>query len=547
MIFLSTLLLSTLLTIALVPLFRRLAIRFSVVDKPSPRKVHSVPMPRAGGVAMALGAFIPVLFQTEIDPFLRALVVSATVIVVFGVMDDMKGLNFKIKMAAQTVAALIMIFYGGVEIVSLGMLLPDGFLLPDWIAVPLTLVFMVGVINAINLSDGLDGLAGGICLLSFICIGFLGYRSEDMIIALMSIAAVGAIFGFLRFNTYPATLFMGDAGSQFLGLIAVSLSIKLTQGNTPLSRLLPLILLGFPILDTMSVMLERIAHGKSPFMADKNHFHHKLMRRGLYHSEAVMAIYLIQAILVVSAFFLRFYSEWLLLLSYLIFSGLILLGFFVTEKSGWQLRRFSFIDKSIKGRLSFLKEEQLLIVFSFRLLQMALPAVLFASCFMAVDIPFYLAWSAVGAFLILLLTLVFFRKGMGAVLRIALYLVIPFVVYLSSDNDATLIGIPAEQIYNLSFGAIALLAILTLKFTRRTSGFRVTPMDFLILFFALVVPNIPDPHVVSYHMGLVAAKIIVLFFTFDVLMGELRNKHTWLCLNTMGALVVVSVKGFCGL
>jgi UDP-GlcNAc:undecaprenyl-phosphate/decaprenyl-phosphate GlcNAc-1-phosphate transferase len=547
MIFLSTLLLSTLITIALVPMFRRLAVRFGVVDLPNPRKVHSTPIPRCGGVAMVFGAFIPVLFQTQVDPFLRALVISTAVIVVFGVLDDMKGLNFKKKMAAQTISALIMIFYGGVKISSLGMLLPHDLILPDWIAIPLTLIFVVGVINAINLSDGLDGLAGGICLLIFICIGYLGYRSENMVIAVAAVGVVGGIFGFLRFNTHPATLFMGDAGSQFLGLMAVSLSIKLTQGNTPLSRMLPLILLGFPVLDTLSVMFERMAHGKSPFVADKNHFHHKLMRRGLYHSEAVIAIYTLQAILVISAFFLRFHSEWVLLLSYLIFSGLILLGFFLTEKADWQLKRSSFIDAGIKGRLRFLKERDLLIVFSFRLLQMALPAILFAACFMASDIPGYLAYFTLGAALILLFTLIFFKKWVGPALRFALYLMIPFVVYLSGQNISSWKGVSVEYIYSFSFLAIAFLAILTLKFTRRTSGFKTTPMDFLILFFALVVPNIPDESIRRYHMGLVAAEIIVLFFAYDVLMGEMRSNHKWLCLNTMGALTVVSIKGFSGL
>ena len=136
MIIFSTLLLSTLLTIALIPISRWLALRLDVVDLPDQRKVHAVPIPRCGGVAMVLGAFIPVLFQTPADQFLRALIIATAVIVIFGVLDDMQGLDFKKKMAAQVAAALIMILYGGVKIVSLGMLLPDDMLLPDWISYP---------------------------------------------------------------------------------------------------------------------------------------------------------------------------------------------------------------------------------------------------------------------------------------------------------------------------------------------------------------------------------------------------------------------------
>ncbi len=546
MVYLSTLLLATILTTALIPICRWLALRLGIVDIPDKRKVHCTPIPRCGGVAMALGAFIPILFQTPSDPFLRALVLGSVIIVVFGVLDDMKGLNFKQKMAAQAAASLIVILYGGVKINSLGMLLPDDMLLPDWIAIPLTIFVMVGVINAVNLSDGLDGLAGGICLLLFICIAYLAYQSESTIIAMAALGVVGCIFGFLRFNTHPASIFMGDTGSQFLGFMAVSLSIKLTQGNTPLSRVLPLILLGFPILDTLSVMLERIAHGRSPFVADKNHFHHKLMRRGLYHSEAVMVIYALQALLVTAAFVLRFYPEWILLLSYLLFSSLILFVFFTMEKADVQFKRSSFFDDRIKGKFRFLRDQNLLIIFSFRLLQTALPAILFAACFLAGDIPFYLACCALGAAVILLLTLVFLKERLGSVLRVSLFLMVPFVVYLSSEK-ALGWRIAVEQIYTISFAVMAFLAILTIKFTRRTSGFHATPMDFLIVFFALVVPNIPDPGIRRYHMGLVAAKIIVFFFTLDVFMGESRGNHKWLCLNTMGALAVVSIKGFFGL
>jgi hypothetical protein len=252
-------------------------------------------------------------------------------------------------------------------------------------------------------------------------------------------------------------------------------------------------------------------------------------------------------ILVISAFIFRFHSEWVLLWSYLIFSSLVLFGFFLTEKNDWQLKRASFIDFSIKGKLRFLKDRHLLIVFSFRLLQMALPALLFASCFLAADIPVYFAYFALGAALILLLTLIFFNKWVRSAMRVTLYLLIPFVVYFSSDSCLAWMGVSAERIYNISFGVIAFLAILTIKFTRRTNSFKTTPMDFLIILFALVIPNIPDDSIRRYHMGMVAAKIIVLFFTYDVLMGELRENHKWLCLNTMGALSVVSIKGFCGL
>ncbi|MCK4529383.1 undecaprenyl/decaprenyl-phosphate alpha-N-acetylglucosaminyl 1-phosphate transferase, partial [candidate division WOR-3 bacterium] len=335
MIYFSTLLISIFITITLIPIFKGFAVRIKAVDVPNERKVHTRPMPKTGGIAMALGALVPVIFWVHGDEFIRAVLIGAGIVVFFGLIDDFKNLGYKAKFAGQVCAALIIIFYGGVKINCLGMLLPDGFLLPDWFAIPLTLVVIVGVTNAVNLADGLDGLAGGICILIFICMSYLAYRCGNTAIAVVSAAVIGAIFGFLRFNTYPATLFMGDAGSQFLGFSAITLSLGLTQGNTPLSPLLPLVLLGFPVLDTVTVMCERIVKGRSPFVADKNHFHHKLIGLGLYHTESVFVIYMLQAFLVTFAFFFRFYSEWFLLIFYIMFSGTIVSAFLITDRIGW--------------------------------------------------------------------------------------------------------------------------------------------------------------------------------------------------------------------
>ena len=543
MIYLSTLLLSLFITIILIPVSRKLAIRLHGMDIPNERKVHPNPMPKTGGIAMALGVVISVLLWAHGDQLVRAILLGTGIVVLFGLIDDFRGLGYKAKFASQIGAGLVVILYGGIKIKSLGMLLPDDVLLPGWLALPLTLIVIVGVTNAINLSDGLDGLAGGISLLSFLCIGYLAYRSENIVIALLSVAAVGAIFAFLRFNTYPATLFMGDAGSQCLGFLGVTLCLGLTQGNTPLSPLLPLLLLGFPVLDTLTVMLERVYQGRSPFVADKNHFHHKLIRLGLYHTEAVFVIYILQAFLVTSAFVFRFHSEWLLLILYLTFSGLILMGFFIAGRTRWNIKRYDFVDRVIKGKLRVLREKNILVRISFRILEYGIYLLLLFTCFLSTSMPRNVSFFAIGFLGLLLLVWLFKKQWIGFMLQLALYLLIPFVIYLSEANMAPWMHNPLVQPYNLSFGFLALFVILTLKFTRRRKGFKITPMDFLILFIALVVPNLPDEQIQSYHMGLLAAKIIVLYFTYEVLIGELRGKLKHLGLSTTAALVVMGVRG----
>lgn len=543
MIYFSALLISMFITIAMIPVFIKLAVKVKALDYPGDRKVHVSPMPKCGGIAMALGMIVPVLLWAPRDNFVIALLIGSGIVVFLGLVDDFKDLGYKAKFTGQIAAALIMIFYGGVKIKSLGMLLPDGVLLPDLLAIPLTLIVIIGVTNAINLADGLDGLAGGICILSFSCIGYLAYCGGNTVIALLSVAIAGAIFGFLRFNTYPATVFMGDAGSQFLGFSAITLSLGLTQGDTPLSPLLPLILLGFPVLDTLTVMYERVAKGRSPFIADKKHLHHKLISLGLFHTEAVFTIYIIQAFLVSAAFLLRFYSEWLLLTGYLIFSGLILFGLIIADRSGFKFKRYGLLDKVIKGKLRKLKEKQVFIKVSFRMACLLFIALMFFSCFLPKTIPAYLSFSAI-AFMGMLLVMRLARKQwMAGALRVTIYFLVVFVIYLSEANMATWINGHARQLYNLSFGVLALFVILTLKLSRRTRGFRLTPMDFLILFIALVVPNLPDENIQSYHMGLLAAKIIVFFFSYDMLIPELRGRLDRLGLATVAALGVIVVRG----
>jgi UDP-GlcNAc:undecaprenyl-phosphate GlcNAc-1-phosphate transferase len=534
-------LLSLFLTIVLTPVFSRLAMRLEVYDVPEPRKVHQWPIPRVGGLAMAIGVFASIILWAPLDAMIRAYLIAALILVASGIIDDWKGLGFKAKFAAQISAALIAILYGDIRIVKLGVLLPDGMILAEWLSALLTLVVLVGVTNAINLSDGLDGLAGGICMLLFCCIGYLAYVEQNFHIAIVMAALVGAIFGFLRFNTFPATLFMGDTGSQLLGFSAIYFSLALTQGNTALSPLLPLIILGFPVLDTLTVMGERIAQGHSPFLADKNHFHHRLMRMGLFHTESVFFIYVIQTFLIVAAFVLRFYSEWLLLVSYLIFAGLVLAFFHWADAEGWKLPRFKFIDRIIKGRLRVFRERGLFIMLTFRIVEWGVPLLLLITCFLPASIPSY--FSAYTAVLLVGLFLIFFfrKSWMKRAVIVSLYLFIPGLIYLS-DTEAWMKE-PLIRIYNLSFLFFLFLVLVTLRLTKRAKGFKLTPMDFLVLFITVVFLALPE---LRLQYGLMAVKTIILFFCYEIIMGEVREKIGKVAVLAVAAYLLVVVRGIVG-
>jgi UDP-GlcNAc:undecaprenyl-phosphate GlcNAc-1-phosphate transferase len=535
------------ITMALIPILKSLAVKLNAMDFPNPRKVHTHPVPKIGGIAMALGTLLPVALFANGNKFINSVLIGAWIVVIFGVIDDFKNIGYKGKFLGQLIAALIVIFYGGLKICNLGACLPEDTLLPNILAIPLTILAIVGVTNAINLSDGLDGLAGGSSLLIFLCIGYLayigGYLPQNHFIALFCAAAIGGIFGFLRFNTYPATIFMGDAGSQLLGFLAITLALRLTQANSPLSPFLPLVLLGFPVLDTLTVMAERISNGKSPFKADKNHFHHKLIRLGLFHTEAVVTIYLVTAFLVVMAFVFRFYSEWFLLNFYVVFSGFIVTGFMAADRSGWMLKRYDLVDKVIKGKLKVLKEKNILIKTSYYAVNYGLPLLVIFASMVPAEIPVYLAGISAGLALLILAVWILKKQWLPGALRICFYLSVPLILYLGKTYQAAWISANLAVFYNLCFGALALFAVLMLKFTQRQKGFKTTPMDFLIVFIALILPNLPDPRIQNLNMGFLAAKIIVLFFSFEVLIGELRGELAKLVVMTVAALGLVAARG----
>lgn len=542
MIFLSTLFLAVLITIGMTPLISSLAIQNNLVDLPGVRKVHSRPIPRIGGIAMACGAFVPLLFWYYTDRFVLAFLAGSAILVFFGLLDDFHDLPPKVKFSGQILAALIVIVGGGVQISSLGMLLPDMMQLPAMVGVPLTLVAIVGATNAINLSDGLDGLAGGICLLIFSALGYLSYLEASPVIGLIALAMVGVLFGFLRFNTHPATIFMGDAGSQFLGFSAATLAIALTQTRPTLSPVLPLILLGFPILDTLTVMVTRIAQKRSPFSADKNHFHHHLLGLGLQQSESVLIIYVLQTLLIVAAMLLRYYSDWVLLLCYSMFSVAVLVFFGRARRNKWQFGHFRVFNNRITGRLRLIKREGLMIRRTFPVFEMGIPLLLLANCLLAGPAPGYVTFAALFFALVIAATWFWAREAASRVLRISLYLLIPFAVYLSETKPVLHLDGMMHAVFTMLFVIFAVMILLISKFSRRLSGFKSSPMDFLIIILAVAMPNLLDQRFQEYQIGLVAAKVIMLYFSFEVLMAEQRGKLPRIALTTVISLVVLAVK-----
>ncbi len=544
MVFLSTLLTSTMVTIALVPLFSALAVKFNALDMPDERKVHQIPIPRCGGIAMAFGAAFPTLLWNNNTPFVQAWLSAAGVLTIFGILDDFRGLGHKTKLVGQVIASLMVIVYGGVKLHSLGKLLPDGYLLPDHFAIPLTLLTMVGVTNAVNLTDGLDGLAGGISLMIFSTLGFLAYQNGETVNGLVAVAIVGVIFGFLRYNTFPASVFMGDTGSQLLGFSAAVLSIGLTQSGNALSPLLPLLLLGFPVLDTLAVICRRLHQGRSPFLADKSHFHHHLLKLGLYHPQSVMVIYLLQITLILTAFMLRYHSEWLLLSVYFLFSaGTLTALALATGRNSPIIRSGSRIDL-IVAKLQKIREQGTLIRVTFRIVETGIAALLLIVCLIPRNLPGYFPWVSLTCAALLGGAWLFKRESLPCVLRTVVYLTVPFMVYLGKDAPAPwLEGIPG-RLNNVLFGIFAGSILITSKFSRRSQGFKSTTMDLLIMLLVMTLIKIPGDQLWDEHIGNLTAKIIIFYFSYEVIIAEERSLLGRITAYTFAIFVIFSCKNF---
>jgi UDP-GlcNAc:undecaprenyl-phosphate GlcNAc-1-phosphate transferase len=295
-------LLSILCAAILTPLVRRLAHRFGALDHAlSARKIHGQAVPRLGGIAIVIAFYVPllgVLFaQSGVgmglkheEHFALGLVLGGILIAGLGVYDDLRGAGAGKKFFVQFVVAGMMYFLGfRIDAIAnpFGSAITLG-----WSALPFTLVWVVGVINAMNLIDGLDGLAGGVALVAVSTIFLVSLQNGQPFMILFSASLAGAILGFLFYNFNPASIFMGDTGSMFLGFILATSSIRTNQkASTTVAVLIPIITLGLPILDTLLAMSRRAVRGRPLFRADKEHIHHRLLGLGLTHRQAVLVLY----------------------------------------------------------------------------------------------------------------------------------------------------------------------------------------------------------------------------------------------------------------
>jgi UDP-GlcNAc:undecaprenyl-phosphate GlcNAc-1-phosphate transferase len=280
------------------PVARRLALRLGIIDQPAARKIHTNPVPLMGGIAIYVSFILALIFFGD-RRYINEVVgifVGASLVSLMGIIDDRKGLGSYIKLGGQVVAATILI-YSGVQVR----------LFDNWMDIALTLLWVVGITNAFNLLDNMDGLSGGVAMIAAVFFTLLSAMSDQYLVGALAAALAGASAGFLIYNWNPAYIFMGDTGSLFLGflLAAVAIKLRFPSNSATITWMIPVLVLALPIFDTTLVFISRLRRGKNPLTAaGKDHVSHRLARLTNSRREAVLICYLIAGAVGLSSIYL---------------------------------------------------------------------------------------------------------------------------------------------------------------------------------------------------------------------------------------------------
>jgi len=527
-------------SMTVIPLMRRLAPRLGLLDLPGEvRKVHKAPVPRVGGWGIVLGLILPVLFLVEHAPLLEGYLVGVALLFAVGVVDDIFERGHYPKFITQIAAAGVVVLHGHLWIWHMPLLGLD-----PWspaLGIPFTVFAIVGMINAINHSDGLDGLAGGEALLSLIVVLFLGtvYGGDPMLVTLAA-AAIGGVLGFLRYNTHPATVFMGDAGSQVLGFTLAVLVIDLTRQVSPtLSPAVVLLILGLPVIDILAVLVQRIYHGMHWFQASRNHIHHRLLDLGLDHYDVVVIIYGLQGVMVSFGVLLRFENDALVLLAYAAICATLFATVTWLERSGW--RAYAGGRRSALRRVvEHIRENPWVNTVPSRALLLLVTAYFIVTALRCQEVPQDFGWMSLGLLAVLAPDPTLLRSHGTRYVMNVIYIVAVFLVFLSRGS------MEAEGLrgtFEIAvFVLMAVLVALTVKF-QKTIRFGTTPLDYLIVLGLITMVLISGYYRQLLPLSLLVVKGAVLLYALEAVGQRLRQRLNPLTASTAVALGILVFRG----
>ncbi len=532
--FLLIAIVATSISMALIPLMIRLAPVIGMIDKPDERKIHTEVIARVGGVGIVVGLLIPIVIWSSLTPFVISILLGCLVLLIFGALDDAKDLGPAVKFLGQFIAALTVVFYGDVYVHHFPFMI--GSELSAYIGKPFTVIAIVGMINALNLSDGLDGLAGGEALLSLAAMAYMAYQYEGSQMLVIIASTMGGIFGFLRFNSHPARVFMGDSGSQTLGFILGSLVVYLSQNlNSTISPATSLLLLGLPVIDSIVVFALRARRKTSLVTAAKDHLHHRLLALNFYHYESVMIIYSLQTILVVSAILLPYESDLLLIGIYLLVSLFIFSILTLGERKKWQAHGPS-STFTVMFEAALSKREYMTII-PYRALKAGISLFVVSAAVMSTDVPIDFGVSS----FVLLIAVIASRWFGDNLYRLVMFITIGFSVYLLSTYPPEWLLEETSLVY-MFFITISLVSFITVRISVKDQ-FQITPLDYLVVIMAVVVSTVPGIEHGSASMVWMVVQMIILFYACEMIIQNMKSQLNSLTGAVGLALSLIAFRG----
>ena len=531
---------ATALSLLIIPIVWRFAPRWGLVDLPDSRKVHSIPVPRVGGWGITLGALVPLIVWGELDGALVGYVLGCLILFLFGIWDDSKDISHWAKFIGQIVASSAVVYGGGLYVSRIPFFDTDA--LAPYIGQPFTILALVGVINAINHADGLDGLAAGESLLSLIGLLVLGYQVESAPVVAVTLAVLGGILGFLRYNSYPARVFMGDAGSQVLGLTLGVLAIYLTQrADTAVSAVTPLLVIGVPIIDILSVLFLRIRSGANWFKASRNHLHHRLLDLGLSHFQAVIVVYSAQAAFVLAAILLRYNTDWNVCTIYVLLAGSMLLSLTVLERRKWHLLRPASANDELERGTGFTPQRKARIARG--LIMVGAPGFMLFAASWSTQVPRELGLITcfLGALLVLDLLLVL--PAHTLILRVIGYVAAIASAYLMGgyQGHGTSALVVGTVIVILTLTLIVAIAVYAHSASR--DGFGATPTDYLFILVLVALLALAFIDVNARSAVQLYVYTVVLLYGCEIVLGRGVSRSSPFAFCTLVTLSVMAFRG----
>lgn len=538
---------SLLISLLSIPIVIYAANKMHILDHPlikrgeiEKRTIHISPVPRLGGLGMALGFFISILFWIDLPPSFRIVYLGSVGIMTLGIIDDFVTLSAKIRLIVQILICSLVVVYTNLyleKILLLGMTLEIG----SFLGSLLSIFILIGAINSLNMIDGMDGLAAGIVFVGISMLCYLHFLNtkETWSILFVGLGIIGSILGFLKYNTHPARIFMGDGGSNWLGyfcgfmLIIVFGGFSLDDqsgfifGTQPLVSISSGILcMAIPILDTAIVIAQRILKKESPFKADKNHLHHTLHKLGMGQRKTVMTIYMFALILGTIAIFPisypRYNLEWMPPIVLLTAMCLQLLVKFPTRKLEIQNQAFlKFM------RIRRLPRSKLLIRTWFTINKYMVYGLVAVVPILNGEYSSLIGKSAFFMGSLLLLSLLFptRKEDFSQALLIVLGLCIILIAVNQSPLRISINSVvyQVQYLYNLTFIILGISVFLFFLISIRLNSIATNTTDFLLLTLPLILLIVPEPFQSEFHFSTISARAFVIFFAIRTFVFGHRN------------------------